>query len=186
MTPKEELDRLVAHIEACVPGFELRYKAMKYLDDPWQRAVIDRVAPIFAEDFFRNYATTVYPFVYVPSNWAHDYQLLYRILRHEFIHLMDEQRYGLWFTSSYVAVAPTLITMRAYWERRGYAQTLVEIHERRGIKQHDIDFVVSQFTSKNYFFMDPWAKEKIEHLVGRIQNYEIRGLWPYNSASYER
>lgn len=186
MTDYERYKDFRRFVESKIPGFKVRFKDSNDYTDPWRWKVIRFFARFVMPTFFTNFGTTLYPYVYVPRKWENDYKVLYEVMRHEYIHLRDEQRFGLLYQLSYVLFLPCIFTMRAYWERRGYAQTLIEIAERRTIKRSDVDWVVEQFTDANYAWMDPWAEKKIQKIVNRINTGTISGLWPYPDRDYPR
>lgn len=155
-----DLEKLKTEIRSNVPGFEVRYKNKKYNDDPWRRYIIDFFGKLILGDKFLNrFATTIYPYVYLPDRW--DENTLYKVLRHEYVHLLDEKKYGWLYRLSYVLALPSVFTMRSYWELRAYRETLRVYKEQYGyIPSYAIDFITSQFTGPNYLWMDPVFGEK--------------------------
>lgn len=169
-----------------VPGFELRLKGTRYPNDPWYRKIIEKTAKIFCPTYESDFATTMYPYVYVPVMWLHDPRNLYETLRHEYIHLRDSKKYGPLFQLSYIAVLPAILTMRAFWERRGFAQNLIYNVEQDGkVGEDTIQWMLPLFTGISYAWMDPFAESKIRQLADKANRKEIKGLWPYDEGDFE-
>ncbi len=98
---------------------------------------------------------------------------LYRILRHEAVHLRDARRFPVLFELSYVLLLPAGITMRAWWEWRGYAETLRAEAELRGdVSDALLEHVARQFTGPAYLFMCPFpgfVRGRLERLREEIR-----------------
>jgi hypothetical protein len=111
---------------------------------------------------------TVYNTVYMNS-WDIGTARGLETLRHEMAHVRDQHKYGILFLLSYIFILPTVFTMRAFWEWRGYKETLRSVHEEYKHYITDgqpeyyayiMDFysqwVTKQFTGLGYFFMFPF------------------------------
>lgn len=98
------------------------------------------------------------------------------ILRHELVHIRDEHKWHVLYFLSYFLLLPTVLTMRAFWEWRGYKETLRSIHEeykdadpkyREYILDYYCQWVTSQFTGASYFYMFPFSG----NMYSRCQNF---------------
>lgn len=175
------------YIQNKVPGFEVRLKGITYPDDPWYRPITEKVARFFCPTFDTDFATTMYPFVYVPKAWLKYPNTMYSTLRHEYIHLRDEQKYGWIYRLSYILLLPAVFTMRSFWERRGYTQNLIQNFEKHGkVGDDNIKWIISNFTSDTYAWMDPFfSHAKIMKLVKQVESKEITGLYPYEEGDWK-
>jgi hypothetical protein len=80
------------------------------------------------------------------------------ILRHEAVHMRDSKKYHIFYALSYI-ILPIGPSGRAFWEFRGYKESMRAEYERYGrVFDQSIDFWVSQFTGPNYLFMFPFPK----------------------------
>lgn len=123
----------------------------------WMRAFGQVIRPL-VPDFDTHYTTVLGRTVYLPrppDQMPPD--VLAATLCHELVHQLDQKRWGLLFYASYAWALPTGRTMRAYWERRGYAVDLVLAHERGGpIEVHRVaDRLAEVFSGPSYLYM--WA-----------------------------
>ena len=184
MTSQQKYLALEAYVKTKIPGFEVRLKRKKYAGDPWYRPIADSVARVITPTYDTEFATTMYPYIYVPEGWIGHWAQMYGTLRHEYIHLRDIQKYGFLFKASYLAVLPSVFTARAEWEYRGFAQNIIGDVEREGkVPQERITRLLEHFTGRNYLFMDPFfAKNRIATLVKKAESGEIQGLWPYDEG----
>jgi hypothetical protein len=92
------------------------------------------------------------------------------MLRHEMVHVRDEHKWHVLYILSYLLILPTVFTMRAFWEWRGYKETLRSVHEEyvhykidqpeyyTYIMDYYCQWVASQFSGFGYFFMFPFKK----------------------------
>jgi hypothetical protein len=93
----------------------------------------------------------------------------YLVLRHEAVHLLDQQRLGpLSFIIAYLLLPlPAVITLRALFEWRGYRETLRAYRERSPkLARRRAEKLVRQFASGRYLFMWP-LRRMVEHWVER-------------------
>lgn len=182
------LKELVDDLKSRDSRFEIRFKDQKYPNDPWfwrlRWWVICTVAGIFAPTFHTEFYTMVYPHVWCPPSARGKDKVIARALRHERVHWLDRYYYGLWFSFSYVMLLPFLVTMRAYWEERGYVQNFIMAKETHGqIPIETINWVTKQFTSSAYGWMDRfWGRRRILRLAQEVEEDKYRGLWPYPMA----
>lgn len=182
MTDQDKLDQLVEEIQEHIPAFEIRWKAQSYPDDPWRRNIVDRVASLFVgEAYFTWYVTTIFPYVYYPESYRDDPGRIYRVLRHEYVHLRDELSHPIWFPLSYAAILPIGLTMRAHWEARAWAQSFIVLKERHGkIPADAITHAIQQFSGRYYAWMDLFtARRRILKLADDVESGEKSEMWPY-------
>lgn len=178
---KETLDEYILYIKKHLPGFEIRFKDQSR----FQRFIGWLLKP-FNPRYMSGYITTMFGKVYFPSQEFFDSRLPssnYRVLRHEFIHLMDAKRFPFWFELSYLFLLPAVFTMRSYWELRGYTQDLLCTYEEfETIPDASLDWITAQFTGPWYLWMWPFKKKVREALVEikeKILRGEIKGPYPY-------
>ncbi len=64
---------------------------------------------------------------------------------------------------SYAFVFPMGLTLRAYWEIRGYVQTLIHVYERQGsIPQDLVQRLIQLFSNRSYMYLlwpRKWAQD---------------------------
>lgn len=110
---------------------------------------------------FSKYHTVLGKILYTGEDWDQmSWVLKIIILRHERKHLEQARDCGFgffwlgWFlwAFSYLFLLPAGITLRAYWEREAYAET-IKASRRFGISI-DREWVVRQFTGPFYVWMD--------------------------------
>ena len=151
---------LAAYIEALsreLPRFAIRYKDETRL----QRGLAVLVWP-FNRRYLHDYTTVMFGRVYFPSRaWcaAVGPEAVYRTLRHEAVHLRDARRWPLLFPLSYVFGAPAVLTFRALWEARAYAESLRVSMELEGdVSDAELERIARAFTGADYFFMCPFPR----------------------------
>jgi len=88
-------------------------------------------------------------------------------LKHEGVHVADYDKWGVLMDFTYFLILPTVFTMRAIWEWRGYREDLRSIHEQyKGEDPARYEYLVDyysqwvsgEFCGLNYFFMFPFRK----------------------------
>jgi len=86
---------------------------------------------------------------------------VYKIVRHEMVHLRQDRDNVLWKSRYLLWPLPALITERGYrWEMEAYKETMNAEHRLYGyVDDTVIDFIASQFSSPNYVFMDVRGKK---------------------------
>ena len=87
------------------------------------------------------------------------------IMKHEMAHVRDVHKWNILYLISYFLILPTVLSMRAFWEWRGYREDLKSVREqyefaepsyRDYIYDYYAQWVTSQFTSASYFYMLPF------------------------------
>ncbi len=151
------LDTYVETLRRELPGFSIRYKD----ESPLQRGIAVLVRP-FNRRYLDGYTTVMFGNVYFPSReWCEAVgpTALYRILRHEAVHLRDARRWPVLFHLSYLFGAPAILTARAFWEARAYAESLRVSMELDGdITDAELERIARAFTGSDYLFMCPFPR----------------------------
>lgn len=152
-----DVHALEAHLRLELPRFALAYKDESRL----QRAIGVVVWP-FNRTYCTHYTTVMLGKVYFPSRaWVarRDPESLYGLLRHEAVHLRDMRRFPLIFQLSYLFALPTGLTARAFWEWRGYLETIRVHAELHGeVPDGLLDFIERRFTGPDYLYMCPFPR----------------------------
>jgi ABC-type multidrug transport system fused ATPase/permease subunit len=177
-----------------IPGFEVLEKKQSL----WMK-ILSKVL-FFTPNFMDRFVTTFYPKVYIPSRdrWETNNYYSTTILLHEYVHLSDRQRLGLlfnflylspqilavfallypvspWFLLFLLAALPIPSLGRTWAEIRGYRMSIATHYWLTGDK-YNIDFVVNQFVSSNYYWMFPfkgWIKDFFEREYEKIKREEL-------------
>jgi len=152
-----------------------KFRVRKYSDN--------KVFGWLHHNFFRWAAATTIGFtVYFDDNHFETDRGV-EILRHEAAHMHDYSRWGLLFSLSYIFLLPVVFTMRAYWEWRGYKESLRSIHEEYKhykinkpsyyayVIEYYCQWVASVFCGPGYFWMFPFKKymyNKCKTFVGTL------------------
>lgn len=180
---QQDVDAFVAWARQRLPRFALCYK-----DESRLQTLIGRLLKPINPHYMTLYTTVMFGKVYFPSRahvdeWgAHR---TYMILRHEFVHLMDAKRFPLLFELSYLLLLPTVFTLRAWWEYRGYVQNLIVEYESTGaISPTTIEFIIARFVGPDYGWMFPFARllqRSFARTCEAIERGELRGPYPYKS-----
>lgn len=98
---------------------------------------------------------------------------VYATIKHELKHLDDERRFPVFFHLSYLLLNLLIFIgpgFRAFWEWRGYKETLrakYELAGEQGIHVLEQERIIRQFTSSNYGWMWPF-KKRMERKVKRF------------------
>lgn len=146
-----------AELARTLPRFAVRYK-----DESRLQRLIGRLLRPLCPTYLTQYTTVMFGKVYFPSRaWRARVGpvAVYRILRHEAVHLRDARRWPLVFESSYLVGLPTVLTARAWWEWRAYRETLrVELELTGDIPDALLDHVQARFTGRDYGFMCPFPR----------------------------
>jgi hypothetical protein len=173
------LEKLPLVIWQRIPRFEIRYK-----DESLFMKLLGRLA-FFNPDFMTKYTTSWLWYVYFPSRVAVEAEpeKFGKVLAHEYVHLLDQQKYGLRFSLSYVSpqiwslgalgafgafwscwfllfllfllfLAPWPSPWRAHWEARGYLMNLTINNWRYGYTmQETVDHLRDVFEGWAYYRM---------------------------------
>ncbi|MFN3199167.1 MAG: hypothetical protein ACE366_12270 [Bradymonadia bacterium] len=154
----EDVDQLAAALGEVIPRFAIRYKD----ESPLQRLIGRLVSP-FNSEYMTRFTTVMFGKVYFPSRaWCDEMgpEAVYSILRHEAVHLLDAKHFPVIFHLSYLFLLPAGLTARAWWEWRGYVETMrVEVALRGYVPEHHIEWIAGCFTGPAYLFMWPFPKQ---------------------------
>jgi hypothetical protein len=125
--------------------------------------------------FMERYITTAFGKVYMPAELIGT-EIGADVLRHELVHLRDAKRWGILFYSSYLLFPlPAIFTMRAYWEYRGYCESLRCEYERYGVVYSEsLNYYVSLFTGPAYLWMCPFQDFIMGQFVAFCKKEGIR------------
>lgn len=153
---RADLDGLISVLRAELPRFDVRFK-----DESRLQRAIGLVLRPFNGAYVTHYTTVMFGRVYFPSRaWMEERgpDAVWRILRHEAVHLRDAQRWPLLFELTYLLLPlPAVLTLRALWEWRAYRETLCAHAERHGeIPDTMLDEVQAAFVGPDYLFMWPF------------------------------
>jgi hypothetical protein len=175
---------LIARIHEEIPGFKVAYKDDPPASMPWSHRVIHAIAQRLVPRYSSSFTTVLAPVVYLPSSsrdaYAEAPSRWYETMRHELIHLRDARDHPVWMALSYVLFPlPLGLTWRAYWELRGYTQTMLVRYERGLPLDGDFsDRLISIFCGRDYLFMLPplFARRVVTHMRDRITRGDAAGL----------
>lgn len=177
---EEDVNALVEVMKQNIKGFEICWKA-----DSWLQRLIGKILSPFNDGYLSGYATTMFGKLYLPEaakNWSPATK--YKLYRHEFVHLLDNKRFSVIFGMTYLLFLPVILTMRAYWELRGYTQSFIVFYEVDGdITDNDIEWAADQFTSSKYLWMWPFRtsiRNKLWAAKVNIKAGNYKGMYPYN------
>lgn len=153
--PDDEYQSVLDGVQAEFPKFKL----VKKSESRFMR-VIDKLL-FFNKTFMTSYVTTIGNTLYITDTWdEQDGFSRAATLRHERIHLRQQQRYGfLLYCILYLLVLPFVFTFRAKLEKEAYKESMRAWFEYRG----DLPFtlarregLIKQFTSGAYGWMCPF------------------------------
>lgn len=106
--------------------------------------------------FMSNYTTVMFNTVYMPSRLINS-DPGYAVLRHELIHMRDAKMFPVFYELSYIVLLPTVFSMRAFWEYRGYCESLRVLDENQGfVTDKQLETIVQNFVGPSYLFMCPF------------------------------
>ena len=150
----DRLDRIEALVRHSFGDLRIVDRATS----PALRAAEVLLRPVVS-DLGTRFTTVIGSTVYTPGppeRLARD--ALAATLAHEYVHMLDQRRYGVAFYVSY-ALPPCGRTMRAYWERRGYAVDLMLAWEAGGAPaiERRLRSIRALFAGSAYGWM--WAGE---------------------------
>ena len=200
MTDKEILDELVATIKARLPKFDVKYK-----DESLFQRFLGFIM-FFNRAYMTQYTTTMFGKVYFISRaWVEaNPKQAWKILAHEYVHLLDDDDHPVMFTLSYafpqISALGALAALGAFWtpwalvalvfllalapwgskgrtkaEMRGYAMSMTVNYWRYGsISQGTKDHVMSSFWGPNYYYMCR-DKTYVEMEVNTIELQILKG-----------
>ena len=137
-------------------GFGIRFK-----DESRLMRIIGKLL-FFNKSFMTSYTTTTFSKVYFPNRKRFEERgpdAAYITLRHEAIHLRDSRKFFLFFQLSYIFLLPAILTFRAFWEWRGYKESIRAYYEVYGvIPDSRVESIVNNFVGSSYLYMFPFRK----------------------------
>jgi hypothetical protein len=168
-TPDPALAALLAGIRAAYPSFRLVPKEGSPL--MWA-TYYGLLMFLWCPRFMTHFTTVIVTRVYMPERLIGG-PSAYATLRHERVHMRDCLRSGvLPFVASYLFLLPSLLTLRAVWEMRAYAETMRVERERTGaVADATVDHVVRQLVGPSYLWMFPFpraARRWVERTRSRV------------------
>lgn len=186
-----KVDVFKAVLEQHVPGYQIVYKDEE-MPTWWLKVLIwffDSFIRVFSDDFadnwMNNFANGLWSYLLLPSREGysnHRKVSVYGLIRHEAVHMRDMMKHPVWFPFSYLFVLPTLFTMRAFWEYRGYTQQMLVEYELTGdVSDSTIDWLEGTFSGSTYLWMDAVgdrARKRLESIRERILSGETEGFYP--------
>jgi hypothetical protein len=177
---RSRFDTFCDELTAEFPSFRLFPKESSPLMRALYRALQMR---FWNREFLTHYTTVIATRVYMPESLIGTEQG-YRTLRHERVHMRDARRTGFFpFAFSYLFLFPSVVTARAYWELRAYAETMrVELEETGDISEDTIEFIAERFVGSDYLFMCPFPR----FVRGRLHALRERLLASWAGAARGR
>jgi len=175
---------LVATLRQHLPGFRIAFKDDPSAWMPWHHRFVHAIGREFVPDYDTRFTTVLSPVIYLPAGtrvrYARRCEQWYETLRHEYIHILDAKHHPIWMPLSYAVIPPLGITMRAYWELRGYSQTMVVRHELgQPLDGPFFEHLVDLFAGPAYGYMlwpRPLARRVLEHVRTCVEAGEIAGV----------
>jgi hypothetical protein len=169
-----------------IPGFRIAYKDDAPRTMPLHHRLIHGAARRIVPGYDADFTTVLGPVIYLPARARADFARAptrwYATLRHERAHLLDGRAHPLWMPLSYVLLPlPAGLTWRAYWELRGYLQTIICRHaEGQPLDAAFSRHLVGLFAGRAYLFMlpAPLARRLIAYTIARVERGEAHGLNP--------
>jgi hypothetical protein len=131
-------------------------------------------------DFYERYFTTLSDVLYIPKHKYEDFldRPDQALLRHEAVHLMDNNEHPIWFKLSYIFSAKH----RLHWEVRGYAQDMIYDMERfEYVPLYTRLRITNQFSPGSIYRLGltlHQARELVDTLAKKIENKEFVGNYP--------
>ncbi len=183
----EGLSKLIA---ADIPKFSNRWKLTAW----WNLFVAVVIWP-FNSKYLTGYITTNYPHVDWPREDYAGEDGNWKVLAHEYVHLSDRKRLGLWFNFAYLfpqvfaalavtaffgflnpwcwfnllwllALAPWPSRGRTWAELRGYTMSMAVNYWRYGsVQDGTVEWIEPQFTGWSYYKMSWRSPEKMRELL---------------------
>lgn len=162
------LDKLRDDIRAEFPDFRIVRK-----EDSRFMRLLDLLLKLITfgqmKDFMVSFTTTIGNTIYVPRTWAiRPPKSKMIILRHERVHMRQHQRFGFWYSLSYLLLPlPTVWAyFRMKYEMEAYEESLRAVLEYYGAANFTAktkESYISYFTGPQYFWTWPWR--------GRIERW---------------
>ena len=189
---QEKVDDLLAFAERKISDLEIYYKDEK-IPVFWIRFLFFFVGIVgfFNRGFKKRWESSISNglggrYLIFPSRKTHsdlrDYRV-YKIFRHELVHLIDQRKRPIWFNLTYALLPlPILLSGRSHWEFRGYAQNLIVRFEEFGyIDDSYLEWIADQFTGSLYLWMYPFRgslMKKLRRLREAIVSGDVSGKYP--------
>jgi len=191
--PEADLQAFLNEVERNFPNFKIIYKDEE-LPRVWYILAIFKLvrmwgffAPKFEKAWMERFSNGIGDYILLPTQTNHYGDLrdirTYTILRHEYVHMIDQKRWSIWFFLTYILLPlPLLISGRSYWELRGYAQNIIVRHEY-GLETTDahLSNIARFFIGSMYFFMFPFRSvvmKRLERLREDVVSGKVRGYLP--------
>lgn len=131
-------------------------------------------------DFYSNYYTTVGYCIYVPVFKYEDFikKPPQSIIRHEYVHWMDNDNHPIFFKLSYVFSKK----WRAHWEKRAFVQNMILDKERYGhVTNHIKQYIKKKFVKGSIYLidMDPYEADRmINEMAANVDSGKWSGIYP--------
>jgi len=155
---------------------------------------------IWQRKFMTNYTTTIGYKVYV-ADWMvkrEAWDVLYGVMRHEFTHMLQKEKHGVWFTWGYLfpqifallalgalsaiwvgpwglmplifllAALPFPAPFRSLWEAEGYTQTILVSYERRGSIDHSLVDRIKKHFTGPDYYFMNPFKSRVDKMFDKI------------------
>lgn len=135
--------------------------AIKFKENSKFQKLLGKLAYPFNKRYMTDYVTTMAQTLWWPTEemYENNPKAVCGTMLHERHHLWDRKKHPFWFNFSYLVILPLGWTMRAHWERRGYAASIM--YYKAAGYEHDYirDAIETNFVGASYFWMWP-AKKK--------------------------
>ena len=163
MAIKEDYEALLVEIKKEFPDFDIIKKTdsklMKLIDVCLKVITFGQM-----KTFMTNFITTLGVKVYVTEKWESSRLVdKVEVLRHERIHMRQGKKYGRFLFSFLYLLFPLpvgLAYFRKKFEQEAYEESIRAIYQYHGEKAASSsrvrEFIISQFTTANYFWMWPF------------------------------
>lgn len=199
MATEQEMEDRATQLRVFMSRHGIQVKSKRDKATHWWHAIVLWFGALLVPNFNQRYSTTVGRTMYMShgiSDRGIDLtdELVYRIVRHEIIHILDSKRFPVLFSLTYALLLPTVLTMRAFWEVRGYTQNLLVRYELMDegddwnrIVENEIKRRKASF--KRYFFMLPfprWVSRMFRSIADDIVAGKIKGYYPYKDELNEQ
>lgn len=195
-----KVERLTELIKVDFPDLEFKFK-----DDKKSLGkvigVIFFVAGLFNKRFYTDFTTVLFGKIYFPNKeFLSDDDRIFSILAHEYMHLLDKKKFGMFFTVSYLFpqilavlsvlsvlaifnpifllfitflgfLAPLPSLPRKIWEIRGYNITMaVSKQVEKEISQYLKDSIVKNMVGWEYYKIS-WDEKGTKKIVEDSAKY---------------
>lgn len=188
MVPHNLVQDLKEFAQTNFPDLKIVYKD----EEGWQKTsfytwviwafftyIIRHVSPKNHDLFMTRYSnalpcgTLIFPSRKTHSDWSN--LSVFSVVYHEVKHMLDMKKYPIWFVVSYLLVLPSLLSMRAYWEIRGYTATMLALFKVTGKLSEGLpQYYAQHFTGGMYLFMFPF-KETVRKILEKNRQRILKG-----------